>query len=176
MALRFESRMRRPVLCALIAALGLLVPAAGADDAAVRGVIDRAWVDHIAAAQRKDLDAVLAIYADDVVYVTPDMRSIRGKPAVREMEAATLASATVVEAVHSIHGLQVQGAVAYELGTVEGSIRTGGTEPVDVVYHFMAMWIRDDYGRWHIRYLVGQPAGEVEPDDPAKAGIGESDP
>ena len=40
----------------------------------------------------------------------------------------------------------------------------------------MAMWIRDDYGRWHSRYLVGQPVGEVEPDDPAKAGIVESDP
>lgn len=145
---------------------------ASAGETQVRSAIEQAWAEHIAAAQRKDLDAVMAIYADDVVYVTPDLQSVRGAAAVRKMEAGTLATATVIEARHSIRGLQVDGDVAYELGSVAGAIQSGDAGPARVVYHFMAMWNRAAGGRWRIRYLVGQPETVVEPGDPAKAGIG----
>jgi hypothetical protein len=51
---------------------------AGAGDPTVRDAISRAWREHIQAAIRKDLDGVVDIYADDIVYVVADSPEVRG--------------------------------------------------------------------------------------------------
>jgi ketosteroid isomerase-like protein len=119
-------------------------------------VVGAAWHWHIEAAKRKDLEAVIEIYAPDVVYSVPGQPDVRGIDAVREMEAQTLASADVVAAEHRTVSLHAFGDAAYEIGTVVGPIRSGAEPPRVVRYTFMAMWVRDESGGWRIRHIVGQ--------------------
>lgn len=130
----------------------------------VGAIVDTSWRAHIDAAKRKDLEAVLEIYHDDVVYVVPGQIELQGLDAVREMEAQTLTSADVVDAVHASASVHVFDDVAYEVGTVVGPVRVGDAPARVVHYHFMAMWQRGTDGEWRIRYLVGQapPGGAAE--------------
>ena len=118
--------------------------------------IAASWRDHIEAAQRKDLAAVMEIYADDVIYIIPGVMELHGKAALEESEAQTLASADVLEAVHTVDNLRVYGDLAYELGTVAGPVRPKGGEPQTVTFHFMATWRRGQDGAWRIECMVGE--------------------
>ena len=121
------------------------------------GAISDAWRRHISAAKRKDLEAVMEIYADDALYIVPGGQNVRGRAAIKEMEAQALAEADVLQAEHTIESLKVFGDIAYELGTITGPIRQREKDPVTVTFHFMAMWQRQSDGVWRIRYFVGQP-------------------
>jgi uncharacterized protein (TIGR02246 family) len=123
----------------------------------VRAAIDDAWRQHIDAAQRKDLAAVLAIYADDVVYVVPGAQEARGRAEIETLEAEALATNDVLDATHRIDALRVYGDLAYELGTVRGPIRPRGQEASVVTFHFMAMWRLQVDGRWRIAHFMGLP-------------------
>lgn len=127
-----------------------------AENSAVSAAVGRMWKEHIAAAQRKDLDATLAMYADDVVYVIPGAQDVRGRAALEVVEAEALRTADIFDVVHSTHDLHVFGDVAYEVGTVHGPVRPHG-QPVRVVtFHFMAQWDRQVDGTWRVRCLVGR--------------------
>lgn len=122
----------------------------------VRAAICRTWSEHIEAARRKDLDAVMDLYADDAAYVIPGVQEIRGRAAIKSMEAKALNESDVLEAVHTSHHVRVLEQVVYEIGTVKGSVHRRG-EPVETVtFHFMAMWRRRADGAWRIGYLVGE--------------------
>lgn len=123
----------------------------------VRETISSAWRDHIDAAIRKDLKAVLDIYADDIIYVVGGAPEVRGREAIAAMEARTLAEADVVAAEHTIASLRVFGDVAYELGTVIGPVRPEAGEVRTVTFHFMAMWRRQADGAWRIALMAGRP-------------------
>lgn len=125
--------------------------------AAVHDALSIAWSDHIDAAIRKDVNAVLEIYADDVIYVVPGMEDVRGRDAIDAMETRTLAEADVLHAEHTIQSLSVFDDIAYELGTVIGPVRPRGGEATTVTFHFMAMWQRQADGAWRIRCFVGLP-------------------
>ena len=64
------------------------VPSApeGEVESALAATIDDSWRRHIEAAKQKDLEAVLEIYAADIVYVVPSQADVRGIAAVRAME------------------------------------------------------------------------------------------
>jgi ketosteroid isomerase-like protein len=128
----------------------------------VRAAISDAWTHHIEAAQRKDLDAVMKIYADDVVYIIPRIQEVRGRAEMEESEAETLAAADVLDAVHTIDDLRVYGELAYELGTVKGPVQPRGEPARTVTFHFMARWRRQSNGEWQIQHMVG----EAEPSSP----------
>ncbi len=130
------------------------------DGSAVRDAISKAWRDHIDAAIRKDLDTVVDIYADDIVYVVAGSPEIRGRETMTTMEARTLAEFDVVSAEHTSDAMRAFGNVAYELGTVIGPIRPKDGEPRTVTFHFMAMWRRQADGAWRIAHMVGGPAEE----------------
>ena len=118
--------------------------------------INVAWREHIEAARRKDLDAVTRIYADDVTYVIPGVQEARGRAAINELEAQALASANVLEAVHTTESLRVFGDLAYELGTVVGPVQPEGKPAQTVTFHFMATWRRQTDGTWRIEFMVGE--------------------
>ena len=130
------------------------------DTAGMWDVVGATWRWHIESAKRKNLDAVLEIYADDIVYVVPGHVDVRGIEAVREMEANTLANNEVVDAKHTSLSLQLFDDVAYEIGTVVGPIRVGDAPPTVVRYHFTAMWQRGPDDGWRIRHIVGQAPPE----------------
>jgi len=122
----------------------------------VRAAVSRAWADHIAAAEKKDVAAVVAMYADDVVYIIDGGEEVRGRAAIEKMEATALASCDVLAAIHTIEALTLAGDAAYELGTVAGSIKKPDQPPEHMTFHFMAMWQRQRDGTWRIRYMVGR--------------------
>ena len=62
--------------------------------AAVRDAISRAWREHIQSAIRKDLDGVVDIYADDIVYVVADSPEVRGRAAMTTEGSSPIAAAT----------------------------------------------------------------------------------
>jgi len=114
-----------------------------------------AWRQHIDAAQRKDTIAISRIYAPDVVYVLPSGDEVRGWAAVDSFEVAGLSRTDVISAQHQTTALMVSDRMAYELGTITGSVQSQGQAAVAMTYRFMAMWERQDDGSWRIRYLVG---------------------
>ena len=125
--------------------------------AEVHAAISASWRDHISAATRKDLKGVVAMYADDMIYVVPGQQEVRGRPALEQMETKSLATMDVLQATHTIHALRIFGDAAYEISTVEGPVRARG-EPAKVfAFHFMAMWKRQADGDWRVQYMVGQP-------------------
>ncbi len=127
--------------------------------------INVAWSEHIEAARRKDLDAVTRIYADNVTYVIPGVQEARGRAAIDELEAQTLASANVLEAIHTTESLRVFGDLAYELGTIVGPVQAQGKPVQTVTFHFMATWRRQADGAWRIEFMVGEaePSGVDNP-------------
>ncbi len=124
---------------------------------AVRETISRAWRDHINAAIRKDLEAVLDIYDEDIVYIVGGAPEVRGREAIAAMEARSLTEADVIAAEHMIVSLRVFDDIAYELGTVIGPIRPQDGEARTVTFHFMAMWRQQADGAWRIAHMVGRP-------------------
>jgi uncharacterized protein (TIGR02246 family) len=132
-----------------------LRPTAQAQHRAVRTAISAAWRDHIAAAQRKDADAVMRLYDDDISYSIPGSIEHHGRAAVDSMERAGLAAADVISATHTTHQLEQFGDRTYEIGTVEGPVQPQGGEAKRVTFHYMALWQRQADGSWRIRHLVG---------------------
>ncbi len=150
--------------------LAACAPARHADDVEeARSAIGEAWRDHIAAAKRKDAARVGRLYADDVVYIVLGECEVRGRKAIDEIEAQGLASADVLDAVHTTEALRVYGDIAYEIGTVVGPVRPRD-QPVKVVtFRYMARWKRQPKtslgwhvtpAHWRIQYIVGEAAGE----------------
>jgi len=144
-------------LGSVCAAWSSSVFSADATEASVGETINAAWREHIEAARRKDLDAVTRIYADDVTYVIPGVEEARGRAAIDKLEARALASATVLEAVHTTESLRVFEGLAYELGTIVGPVQPEGKPVQTVTFHFMATWRRQADGTWRIEFMVGEP-------------------
>ena len=130
--------------------------AGDAESAPTRAAIARVWRDHIAAAQRKDLDGVVAMYTDDAVYFVAGAPEVRGRAAIRAMEAAGLSSADVVAAEHTTEALRVHGDVAHEIGMVRGPVSVQGAELRVMTFHYLAWWARGADGAWRVRYLLGR--------------------
>ena len=127
-----------------------------AADLSVRAAIETTWRAHIAAAVAKDFEGVLAIYAEDMLYVIPGVQEVHGLAGMRRMEAASLAEADVLHATHTIDELAVYGDIAYELGSVVGPVRPKGGEAVVYTFHFMAQWRRGVDGVWRMASMIGQ--------------------
>jgi ketosteroid isomerase-like protein len=148
-------------LCALLllpaCAFGPAIPVLLGDPDAdgVRLQIEAAWRAHIAAAQRQDLDGVMAIYADDCVYEALGSPVVDGKQALRAMEQRGIETGRVVSAAHRVESLRVSGDIALEMGTVAGEVAPGGQPPQRVVYHYIAHWRFDDGPGWRIARLCG---------------------
>lgn len=137
----------------------------GAAAPAVRAAVEASWHGHIDGAMRKDLDAVMAMYADDVVYVVDGNAPVVGRADLRAMEQRGMATGAVLSAQHAIEALRVDGDLAYELGLVRGQVAPAGQPPATVVFHFVALWRQGDDGAWRVAHLVGQVEAAPAPRD-----------
>ena len=137
----------------------LMAPPAGSTDsgiANVRRAIGRAWADHIAAAKRRDLAGVIAMYAKDAVYAVGGGPEVRGRPAIDSMEAQGLRAVTLIDARHETHAVRLAGDIAYEVGTIIGPVKPAGDTARVVAFNFMAQWRREPGDIWRLTYLVGR--------------------
>ncbi len=125
-------------------------------EASARSGISRAWREHIDAALRKDLDGVVAMYADDVVYSVSGSPQVVGRSALRSMEEEGMKAVEVVSATHKTEELRVFGEDVFEIGTVVGPVRLGGAPAKIVTFHYMALWQKGAGGEWLVRHLVGK--------------------
>lgn len=123
--------------------------------AAAKIGIHRAWTEHIAAAQRKDLGGVMEIYGEDMLYIVGDTE-LRGLDVLRRHEQESLASATVLNALHTTDSLKVSEHSAFELGSIVGPVTSGDGPAQTVEFSFMARWRLGSDGRWQLTTLVGQ--------------------
>jgi uncharacterized protein (TIGR02246 family) len=148
------------LLCGCTIKVELVRFGAGAEE--VAAAVAASWREHIAAAQRKDLPGVAAIYADDAVYAVAGQAELRGKAAIEAMEARGLQASDVGAVEHETLALRVDGVVAYELGTIAGDVTPRGAAARHVVFHFLAAWQRGPDGTWRIAHLVGHAEEPAE--------------
>jgi uncharacterized protein (TIGR02246 family) len=86
--------------------------------------------------QSKDLDAVLALYTDDAVFMDANGSRVAGKPALRKFFASVLAQYSARPSLHSVRN-ESSGDLGYDwgdytetvtpVGKPASPIRTGGT-------------------------------------------------
>lgn len=86
--------------------------------------------------QSKDLDAVLALYSDDAVFMNADGSRVTGKPALRKFFSSVLEQYSAQPFVHSVDSA-ISGDLGYDWGDYTeivtpvakptSPIRTGGT-------------------------------------------------
>lgn len=130
----------------------------------VRQSIREAWNAHIEAAQRRDLQGLLAIYTDDVVYAIEGTPMIRGKAAVETMERRGLDAGAILSSRNITEALRVDGDLAWELGAIHADVAPHQKDAQHVVFHYVAMWRLGKDRQWRIAHLIGQvEATLVEP-------------
>lgn len=122
----------------------------------VRSSIDSAWRAHAAAAKARDADGLVAIYADDAVYVVEGNPPVVGKNQLAAMETRGLDQGDVQSVRHRCDALRVDGDLAWELGSIDATVQPKGQQPQTVTFHFVAMWKLGKDRRWRIGHLVGQ--------------------
>lgn len=160
---------------AVVAVALLAIPVApmaglGQDvEAEARRAIHAAWTDHIAAVQRSDVDGVMAMYGEDAIYLVPGTEISRGRREIERMEAASMASAEVLEARHATESIRVFGDVAWEVGAVVGRVRPRGEPARRVGFRYMATWRRGSDDAWRVGAMVGEYVPADRPEDPVGA-------
>jgi len=119
-------------------------PIMPSDEQAIRDLV-AAWLD---ASKRHDNDAVLALMADDVVFLQPGMEPIRGRAAFARMQQGQ--ARVAIEAQAQIQEIRVMGDWAYcwnQLNVTitprDGAAATTRTGPVLSV-------LNKQHGRWVI--------------------------
>lgn len=127
----------------------------GPEAATTARAIDAAWNRHFDAARQHDAEAACEIYADDVYYEVAGQPPLRGKAAVKTMEAASMASTEVGDLSHLGVAVRTDGDVAQEIGTVQGDVGARGAEKEFVVFDYVAAWRRGADGAWRITHLIG---------------------
>ena len=148
----------------LLPACALPGPRLLGDEAeSVRASIDAAWRAHAAAAKARDTDGLVAIYADDAVYVIEGNPPVVGKKQLAAMETRGLGQGEVQSVRHRCDALRVDGDLAWELGSIDATVQPKGQQPQTVTFHFVAMWKLGKDRRWRIGHLVGQVEATIVP-------------
>ncbi len=136
---------------ALAAGCGRTGPASGgtADSAEVRAVIDR-----ISEADREgDLDAVMALYAEEAVLMPPEGPVVVGREAIGERYAAGFAEATL-DFTTTHHETRVTGDWAFDRGITRGRyVWRDGRPPTPFSDKYLMILERRD-GAWKIARLI----------------------
>lgn len=143
-------------LWAAVCLLGVAGSLRAADDAAVRELIRQAR-ERLAAAQvRRDVPAMMEVYADNAVVFPPGEGPLSGKPAVARWRTTTLASArTTVRERFETGSLDVCGDLAVETGIASVQQEASGASPVTIRTPYMTVWKRQEDGSWKILKDMG---------------------
>lgn len=161
--MRRSSVLAFPAVFALSSLLFLGCRSAGgredraSEELTALSAIAKEWDAHLAAARSKDAAGVLAMYANNALTIENDGDPVRGRAAIGQAELQGFETVDVQDdVVHRTHELRVVDDVAFELGTVEGTVRPKSQAGVHVVYDFMATWMREADGVWRLHCLVGR--------------------
>jgi len=117
--------------------------------------LDKAWA---AAAQRKDLDALVDTYADDVVVMVPNTPTIVGKDGARELNRSMLGTpgygvdwrATKVE-------VSVGRDMGYVVGTYDLVVNDSAGTPVPSTGKYLEVWKKQADGAWKVAAEIFTP-------------------
>ena len=132
--------------------------------------IEQAHQEAVSAFNASDVDALMAFWTDEPVYMPPDVPALHGKEAIREFYGQLLARMEIDSL--SSEEVVVAGDWAFERGTA--MILEEGGEAEQVSAKYLDIWQRQADGSWKIARAIwnfdGQPAGEEEPagEEPAE--------
>src|SRR5581483_9748793 len=107
--------------------------------------LDDGW---IAAARRRDLDGMMAIYAPDAREMLPGMPAVVGREAMRALYAGLLSTQPRFDTVFSPEEIIVSGDLAVVRGWYRFTPDTAEPSKVDVG-KFIGIW-RHDGGDWRL--------------------------
>ena len=119
-----------------------------ADKAAIRDLMDVQWLN---AAQAKDVDTVLSVFADDASSFPPNASIVTGKEAIRARQSeaysrpgfAVTWQTTKVEVAGS-------GDLAYSHGTYEETVNDPEGNPVTDKGKWVVVWKKQPDGTWKV--------------------------
>lgn len=140
------------IIATLIAAL----PAAPASDAgmspaAIRPAIVAAHDAFAAAEVRKDVDAMLQTWSEDIVLMPPGKAPVYGKAAVAKyLDPLRRSRHRVLTERFETTDLQIEGDIAYEVGHVVGEEQAPGAAVSTYRTKYLSVWKRQPNGRWQI--------------------------
>jgi ketosteroid isomerase-like protein len=105
--------------------------------------IDKANADWGRAIVAGDVDAIVAPYADNGVFILPDGKAIAGKPAIRQMYSSRPKRAQILGASATSDGRVAAGPDdVYEWGTATAVVKSEGGTEKHSLGHFLTVWHR----------------------------------
>ncbi len=143
------------LILAMLFSTSSLATAAAPDGAQT---VDEAWRKAITA---NNLDAVMAVYAEDAVMWLPDAPEAKGREAIRKAYAALLAANTVTGATFANTHYQTSGELSVGWGdfTLTMSPKSGG-DPVTLSGRFSVI-AKNERGTWV--YVVDHASAHPKP-------------
>ena len=146
------------ILALLVSSMSLATAAAGPAGAQA---VDEAWRKAITA---NDLNALIAVYAEDAVMWLPDAPEAKGREAIRKSYAGLLAANTVTGATLSNTHYQTSGNLSVGWGdfSLTLSPKAGGN-PVTLTGRFSVI-ARNEGGTWV--YVVDHASADSAPPTP----------
>ncbi len=120
-------------------------------DAAARTIIAKANADWMDGMKRRDVEAVVAAYDADAVFVTATGESVRGRSAIAQLmrdRFATLGRVTGGRIVQD--GITAVGTTIYEWGHAELEVAESGRAAAETRGRYLTVWRKDGTGRWLI--------------------------
>ncbi|MDB5803606.1 MAG: Ketosteroid isomerase [Betaproteobacteria bacterium] len=115
------------------------------DEKAIRALI-AAWMD---ASKNGDIDTVLGLMTDDVVFMTPG-REPFGKQAYAEQSRAMIQSGMKLDGESEIVELQVLGGWAWLRNHLRVTVSSPGKAPVQRQGHVLTLLRKNAQGRWQL--------------------------
>lgn len=103
--------------------------------------------EYIKAENAGDVEGILRTCSSDIVFVPPESPPVEGKEAAREFLGGFL-EAFSVDLDLSSHGVVVDGDLAYDWGSVSGTMTPDGGDTQSVSNTYLIVFERDDGGSW----------------------------
>ena len=119
-----------------------------ADKAAIRDLMDVQWLN---AAQAKDVDTVLSVFADDASSFPPNASIVTGKEAIRARQSEVYSEPRVAISWQTTKvEVSRSGDLAYSHGTYEETVNDPEGNPVTDKGKWVTVWEKQPDGTWKV--------------------------
>ena len=126
-------------------------PASDDDSAAIRRAIEQAHAAFAAAEVRKDVDAMLQAWSDDIVLMPPGREPLHGRESVADyLSPLPTSRHRVLSERFETVDLRIAGDSAYEVGHVTGEEQAPGAPVSRYRTKYLSVWKRQPDGSWRI--------------------------
>ena len=147
--------MKRQILIVSVLCFLLLVfskgVCAGAEDDSFRAAVEEIFATYSAANMKKDVDGWIALWDEEGIKMSPDIRSICGKAAIREFKQKKSQSPDDLEQTIKIEDTQVAGNFGFAHGTYHVSVTPqGGGAPKSKEGKYLTIFKKQPDGSWKI--------------------------